>query len=325
MTLERFLTRGEPNWTELENLVTEAGSRPSSIGSARVLRLGELYRAATADLSAARQRYPNDPIVQRLETLVIRSRSIVYSKNRNRRSIRKFYGTTYWELIVDRPGLLAFAIASLVVPAVVGYIYAATSPESVLSIVPSAFLWVTEEQPSGTEIGLNSAQLAEFSFLVLVNNIRVTVLAFAVGIGLGIGTFALIALNGVIFGAVAALGVEAGNGALLVEAIVAHGILEFSCIVLGALAGYRLASAVIKPGIRPRNVALVEEAGPAAQLALGTAPFLVLAGFVEGYVSRTGTSAATSIIIGFTLAGAFWLTAALRGTRQNRTRAFASR
>ena len=288
MTLDRFLTQGEPNWTELESLVTDAGSRPSSIGTTNVLRLGELYRAATADLSVARQHYPGDPIIHRLETLVIRSRSLVYSRNRDRMSVWTFYSTRYWELIVERRLLLAAAIATLIVPAIVGYLYATTSPEAVVSILPPAFLWVTEEQPFGTDIGLNAAQLAEFSFQVLLNNIRVTVLAFAVGIALGIGTFALIAFNGLIFGAIAALAVDAGNGALLVEAVVAHGILELSCIVLGGLAGYRLASAVIKPGLRPRRVALVQEAGPAGQLALGTAPFLVLAGFVEGYVSRTG-------------------------------------
>ena len=44
MTLNRSLTDGEPTWVELQDLVESAGTRPSSLGSTRLLRLGTLYR-----------------------------------------------------------------------------------------------------------------------------------------------------------------------------------------------------------------------------------------------------------------------------------------
>ncbi len=81
----------------------------------------------------------------------------------------------------------------------------------------------------------------------------------------------------------------------------------------------------MNPGLRPRKVAIVEEAIPAGLLALGTAPFLVVAGFVEGFVSRTGTTAVPATIIGFLIGGGFWLAAVRQGAGQNRTRDLASR
>lgn len=325
MTLDRFLTDGEPTWAELQTLVTAAGTRPSRLGGERLLRLGSLYRAAAADLAQARQRFPGDPVVRRLEALVLRSRALVYAKARRRLTIRQFYARRYWELIVERRKLLALAVASLIVPMLIGYLYAAANPQTISAIVPGAFLWITEPRPSGTDIGFSRPELTAFSFQVLTNNIQVTITAFALGILLGLLTFAVIAFNGLVFGVITALAIEAGNGALLVEAVVAHGVLELSCIVIGGLAGFRLAAAVINPGLRPRRVAVVEEAGPAALLAMGTAPFLILAGFVEAFVSRTGTTAAPATVIGFGIGGTFWLLAVGLGTRQKRMRSLASR
>ncbi len=325
MTLDRFLSEGEPTWAELESLVKAAGTRPASLGSRRLLRLGALYRAAASDLAQARHRFRGDPVVDRLERLVGRARALVYTRSRRRRSLVEFYSTRYWELIVERRRLLALAAGALLVPILIGFLYASANGEQVRQLVPSAFLWVTEERPAGTDLGLTRAELTAFSFQVLVNNIQVTVTAFAVGIALGLVTFGLIAYNGLIFGILTALAIDAGNGALLVEAVMAHGVLELSCIVIGGVAGFRLAAAVVNPGQRPRRVAVVEEAGPAALLALGTAPFLILAGFIEGFVSRTGTTAVPATIIGFVVGGAFWVTAVVRGTAQNRTRDLAIR
>ena len=321
MTLDRFLIQGEPTWTELQSLVDQAGSRPKRLGSDRFLRLGTLYRSAAADLSQARLNYPGDPVVTRLETLVMKARGLVYAKRRGKLTIREFYAKRYWELIVERRGLLLLAFGALFVPALIGFL----NPETFRTLVPTEALVWTEARPEGTDLGLSQAALTEFSVFVLVNNIQVTILAFATGILFGVVTFTLIAYNGLILGAFSALVIEAGNAALLTEIIVAHGVLELSCIVVGAAAGFRLASAVVNPGLRPRRVALTEEAGQAALLAIGTAPFLVLAGFVEGFVSRTGNTAGISTVIGFTIGGGFWLLAAVLGTRQNRTRALASR
>jgi uncharacterized membrane protein SpoIIM required for sporulation len=325
VTLDRFLKQGEPTWAALQSLLTKAGSNGSSLTSTEVVKLASLYRTTAADLAFARARFDGDPVISRLETLAIRARSMVYRKRRKRVTVVDFYRRRYWQLIVERRAILLLASLALVGPMVIGFLYAVAAPESVQGILPEGFLWVTTEQPAGTDIGANSEQLAAFSFTVLTNNIRVTLTAFALGITLGLATFALIAFNGLIFGALTALAFDAGNGALFIEAVAAHGVLELSCIVIGGAAGFRIAAAIVNPGLRPRRVAIVEESGQAALLAIGTAPFLFLAGFIEGFVSRTGTTALPAVLIGFGVGGAFWLAAVMLGTTQNDTRDLAPR
>ena len=54
-TLDEFVAERAPVWTELEQLVDTAGSKPSRLGADGVRRLGTTYRAAAADLAIARR------------------------------------------------------------------------------------------------------------------------------------------------------------------------------------------------------------------------------------------------------------------------------
>ncbi len=332
MTLERFRSERKATWDQLERLVRRAGSRPAALGGDEIRRLGSLYRSTAADLAQIRQRFPHDPIAVELDELVRRAQALVYGRasRDGRLTFREFFATEYWRTLMERPGLLLLAALMLVGPGVTGLVLALSDPVTTAALVPGDFLWVAESRQASTDIGADAEGLAAFSTAVLVNNIQVTVLAFALGITFGIGTGLVTAYNGFILGAVVGLGAEADNGALLVEAVAAHGILELSCVVVAALAGLRLASGLVSPGLRPRRIALREESVAAVKLVVGTAPWLVLAGFVEGFVSRTGTTAGPAVVTGVLLGGAYWWLAAARGTGppepgQNRARDLARR
>src|SRR5262249_22578629 len=67
-----------PEWAELPRRVEAARTSPARLGPDAVRRLAPLYRATAADLAIARRRYPHDPVVARLDTLVQRGRQAVY-------------------------------------------------------------------------------------------------------------------------------------------------------------------------------------------------------------------------------------------------------
>lgn len=303
-TLRRFQSDRQPRWEELEALLNRAGKRPEKVGGRGIRRLGELYRAAAADLVAARRRFPDDPVVDRLEDLVRRGQGLIYERSSRRGNLVDFFADRYWILLWDRRRPLALAALILIVPALVMVLWAQSAPETVAGIVPAQFLWVTESET--TDQGLGAVGLAGFSTFVLTNNIRVALTAFVAGITWGVGTALLIGYNGILFGALTGLAAGAGNLRLLGEATLAHGILELSCIVVAGAAGLSLGRAMLRPGHRTRIDSLAHEGRLSLQIAAGTAPWLVIAGLVEGYASRVGLALAPTAVIGVMLGAAFW-------------------
>jgi uncharacterized membrane protein SpoIIM required for sporulation len=64
--------------------------------------------------------------------------------------------------------------------------------------------------------------------------------------------------------------------------------------------------ALVEPGARTRPEALSAEAPRAVVLVLATAPWLVLAGLVEGFVTPHHLPLLPAVAIGFGLATPYW-------------------
>jgi uncharacterized membrane protein SpoIIM required for sporulation len=309
--LARFEDERRPRWGEYRALLEAAGKRPERLDGQEVRRLAGLYRAAAADLVAARRRFPDEPVVQYLEDLVKRGQGLIYERSARRGNLIDFFADRYWQLLWERRAPLALAGLILVGPALLMAQWALSAPEAVAGLVPPQFLWVTEA--GTTDQGMGAVGLAGFSTFVLTNNIRVALTAFVAGVTWGVGTALLIGYNGALFGALTGLAAGAGNLRLLGEATLAHGILEFTCIVVSGAAGLSLGRAILRPGHLRRVESLGREARLALQIAAGTAPWLVVAGLVEGYASRVGLGLVPTAIIGLLLGGGFWLLLWWRG------------
>ncbi|TML24367.1 MAG: stage II sporulation protein M [Actinobacteria bacterium] len=300
-------------WEELEELVRAAGRRSRGLDSDRVLRLGELYRSAAADLAVARQRWPGDPAVRRLDELVARARHLVYAAPHRRLSALGFFATGYWRLVAARPLMLAVSALLLFAPAALAAGWAVDDPGAAGGLVPAQYRSVAEPRTQGTDLGLSADEEAGTAAEIFTNNIRVTFGAFAGGITGGVLTAAVLLFNGVLLGAVAGLAWGAGNSRPFVELVVAHGVLELSCIVVAGAAGLRLGWALIAPGRLPRGLAVGQEARRAVLIALGTAPWLVVAGLVEGFLTPSGLGLARAIAIGACLGTVYWSLVLWRG------------
>jgi uncharacterized membrane protein SpoIIM required for sporulation len=308
LKVERFREEREGDWRELDELL---GRRRRERRDARsVLRLAALYRAAAADLALARRRYGGDPIVMRLESLVVRGRQAVYTEEPRRASPREFFARTYWQRVRERPGPLWLAIGLLLVPAILAGIWAMDDPGSALGLVPGNLRGAI--QPVG-DTGMTTAQTAAFSSAVLTNNIQVTFLAFATGILFGVGTAVVLAYNGATLGAVAGGAIGAGNGQGFVEFVAAHGVIELSCIAVAAAAGLRVGYAIVAPGALPRREALAVEARAAVAIILGTIPWVVLAGLIEGFVTRSGFGLWPGVVLGVSVGVVYWTLVVVRG------------
>jgi uncharacterized membrane protein SpoIIM required for sporulation len=301
--LDRFVEEREPQWRELEDALKDAGGKPERLGPDGVRRLARLYRAAAADLAQARRSFAGDPLVRRLESLVTRARPVVYSSDVRRAPLRDFVVSGYWRRVRERPLLLAGAWMLMLVPAVLAMLWASSDPGAAVGLLPEQFRHAGDAGGGGLASG---GDQAAFSSAIFTNNIRVAFLVFAGGVLLGLGTAVVNVYNGVIVGTVMGLAAGAGHGSAVVELVAPHGFLELSCIAVAAAAGFRIGAAVIDPGPRARVAALVAEARVGAEVVLGTIPWLVLAGVVEGFVTPRRIGVVPALVLGIGLAAVFW-------------------
>ena len=306
MNLDRFLRDRAPSWAELQALVTEAKGRPERLGPDRLRRLGALYRSVAADLAIARRRFPADPAAAELADLVGRARHLVYAAGSRRESLLDFLQRGYWRRIRERPLLLAVSAVLLLAPMALAAAWGLSDPGAAAGLLPGQFAGVTERRPEGADLDLPLATRAALSSEIFTNNISVTFATFAGGISAGLLTAAALLYNGTLLGLVTGLAVGAGNTEDFVQLVVPHGVLELSCIVVAGAAGLRLGWAVVDPGTRPRSDAVVAEARPAVETALGTALWLVLAGLVEGFLTPAGVGLVPAVFVGVGLGAVYW-------------------
>jgi uncharacterized membrane protein SpoIIM required for sporulation len=306
VNLEGFSRERGPAWSDLDALVDTAGRRPERLGAANVRRLGELYRAAAADLSLARTRWPGDPVTLQLEQRVGRARHLVYDAPTRRDSLRSFVARDYWRAVRELRLQLAIAAVLLFGACGLSGVWADRDPAAAAGVVPGAYQSVTHRRPHGADLRLSRDERTGIAGEIFTNNIRVTLLAFAAGVTAGVGTALLLIANGVMLGVVGGLAVGSGNGRVFFELVTAHGVLELSCIVVASAAGLRMGWALVEPGPIKRTTALGRRARQAIKVVLGTAPWLVVAGLIEGFLTPAGLGLPAVLAIGIGAAGAYW-------------------
>jgi uncharacterized membrane protein SpoIIM required for sporulation len=308
--LEAFIETRRDSWAELESAIEHAKGKPERLGADGVMRLGTLYRGATADLALARRRFPTDPVRGRLERLVGKAGLLVYEGSDRRSSAIAFFSRGYWRAVAERPVLVAGAWLFLMGPAVLAAFWAMENPDAAAAFIPGDFSGAVDP-PS--DAGTTAAQEAAFSVELFTHNIQVTFLGFALGITLGIGTAFILAFNGLILGTIAGAAIEAGNGEAFAEFVIPHGPIELSCIVVTAAAGARMGWALVEPGPGERKSALARESKTAVMVVLGTMPWLVVAGLVEAFVRSQGLPAPVLIGVGLGIFGVFSTLVVVRG------------
>ena len=314
-TLGVLLRERQPDWDELDSLVSAASGRRNKAGSANLLRIAELYRAASADLVSLRQRWPRDPRVEELARIVTRAHTVVYGESEPalQRGVVAFFTRRFWFLVRERPRPLTLAVALILIPAVLGVLWAWVDPGQASLFAPGAIQAVTLHRPHGANLGIPTAQQSAFASSIFTHNILVALLAFAGGLTGGLLTAYLLVTNGLLIGVFAGLAMGAGTTSLFVQLVIPHGLLELSCIAVAGTAGFRLAKALIDPGPRTRAAAVVSEAVPALELVAGVAVCLVVAGTVEGFVTPSGLGLGGDLLIGIGLFSIFWSLVIFRG------------
>ncbi len=120
---------------------------------------------------------------------------------------------------------------------------------------------------------------------LMINNISVSFKAVAGGITGGIFTVYIMALNGILIGAVATLVAQHNLAYPFWAFVLPHGSLELPAIFFAGGAGLLIGKAILFPGKYRRLDALKYYGDRAAKLVFGVVVMLIFAGIIEGFFS----------------------------------------
>lgn len=288
MISARWLEKRRPHWLRLERLVTQSGRRSvASLKPAELQELALLYRQSASDLATVREDPASKQLAVYLNQLLGRAHNLIYMGRRtSRRGIWTFYKDTFPAIFRETfPDTFA-AFAVFLTAMFAGFAMGMADPSFTRYFLGPQMIDTIERHKMWTQSIVTIKPLA--SSAILTNNISVAFTTFALGITAGIGTVYMMLLNGLMMGVVAVACWSEGMSIALWSFVAAHGVLELPAIFIAGGAGMGIARGLLFPGTLPRRESLVRAGARSVRLVLGTIPMLLVAGFVEGFVSPTG-------------------------------------
>jgi uncharacterized membrane protein SpoIIM required for sporulation len=288
MRERRFVLARRARWERLAELVDRAAGRGvRSLTTVEIDELALAYRAATSDLAIARTRGEDPLVLEHLNLLTARAHAVVYvaTAHTGWNRIGRFVTRDFPREVRRSWAPIVFCALVTIVSALIAYASVSNDPTNVHALLPDRVAQPITRSLHDSNFAFDRAFSSSEAALVITNNVKVAVFAFAGGMTAGLLTAWVILENGVLVGAYGALFAHAGFGADYWATIAPHGVIELSAIQIAGGAGLVLAGGYLRPGRARRRDALVLAARRAATLILGVALMLVVAGTIEGFVT----------------------------------------
>lgn len=276
-----FIGQNKEKWAEFERVL--------SSGSADAERLSRLFVETTDDLSFARTYYPNRSVRVYINGIAQYVYHKVYrNRRREKGAFKRFWKADLPDAVWHARKTLLAAFLIFLLGMGIGLLSSAHDPSFVNLILGDSYVEMTERNiAKGNPLGVyDQGGMLETFLYITWNNIRVGVLCFLLGLLFQAGSVFIILSNAVMVGAFFWFFIERKLFGEMFYAVMLHGTLELSMIVLAGAAGMTLGRGLVHPGSYSRLQALLISARHGIRIMLGVSAFLVVAGFIEGFATR---------------------------------------
>lgn len=295
LNLRAFLDKERPALEELQSTLKRLEDDASlAMSIAEIERLDYLCHRAASALAKLSTLPATEEIRSHLGALVAQAHTELYDVRAHgpRFRLGAWLSSTIPLVVRKHAPALGLAILVTLLGAAFGALAIASNQPDVKEIIlPFSHLQGTptervQQEESGLHQGL-SGHHGQFAAQLMVNNIRVSLLALALGMFFGLGTLVLLFYNGVILGAVVFDYLRAGQGEFLAGWLLPHGTIEIPAILIAGQAGFILGGAILGWGDRtPVGTRLRQVGGDLMTLIGAVALLLVWAGIVESFLSQ---------------------------------------
>ena len=273
-----FLRLNEAKWQQYE-------SQPPAGPDELAARFVEL----TDDLAYAQTFYPGSPTTRYLNDLTARQHQAIYkNKTESTGRFREFWRQELPLLVARHHRTLAVSFVLFTVFTLLGVLSAVYDDTFVRVVLGDAYVNKTLENiERGDPMAVYKSMSETPMFLLItINNIYVSLVAYALGATLGVGTVWALFRNGLMLGSFQYFFYQKGVLLPSLLTIWIHGTLEISAIVLAGGAGFVMARGLLFPGTYSRADSFRQAARDGLKLAIGLVPIFIVAGFLESFVTR---------------------------------------
>ncbi len=277
-----FVKQNKHKWLQFESvLVNNTEITPDD--------LSNLYIEVTDHLSYAQTFYPNSQTLNYLNHLAATAHQKIYKTKKEKKN--RFY--TFWvkefplEFYSYQKELLITFFICLLFTAIGAY-SAATDGAFVRSILGDAYVNMTLENISNDDPMAVYKKMGELDMFlgITINNIRVALMCFTLGILFGIGTVYVLMQNFIMLGSFQYFFYDKGMLWESARTIWIHGTIEISVIIIAGCAGLVVGKSILFPGTYSRLTSFVKGTKAGLKIVISTVPLFVVAGFLEGFVTR---------------------------------------
>ncbi len=280
-------------WDALTQLLDRADHQGlEKLSVAELKQLCRLYRHVTIDLSRARTDGDDPELIRYLNYLAARAHGRVYRTRPVHIGPLFAFLTRGFPRLVRRHALpLLVASSVFVLTTLASWLAVVREPELAYTIFDEQVVEYENlrlERQQGEYRGnftFDVGQSPLVAVMIIGNNIRVAISAFAFGALCCLPCVLMLVYNGRMLGTLSGLVWNRGYFLDFYSLILTHGVLELTAICISGGAGLMLGWAVIAPGPYTRRDALRRVAGEAFGLLAGAALMLVVAGIIEAYVT----------------------------------------
>ncbi len=277
-----FVKQNKDKWLRFESLLHNRENISPD-------ELSNLYVEVTDQLSYAQTFYPESKTLVYLNHLASQSHQLIYkTKRESSKRFITFFTEEFPLLFYSYQRQLLIAFLTFLLFSIVGAYSTAHDETFVRSILGDGYVNMTLDNiENGDPMAVYKGSNEMSSFLgITINNIKVALYAFVYGILFSIGSLIIIMQNAVMVGSFQYFFYEQGVLWESVRTIWIHGTIEISVIIIAGCAGMVVGNSILFPKTYTRLDSFKRGMKNGLKIVVSTIPFFIVAGFLEGFVTR---------------------------------------
>ena len=277
-----FINQNKSKWLDFELSLTQKSKHNPD-------ELANLYIQLLNDLSYSQTYYPKSKTTIYLNFLVSQMYRKIYKTRRMEHNrVAFFFRTEVPGLVYQYRKQVLFAFVIFFFFCLLGVLSARYDKTFVRLILGDDYVNMTLKNiDKGDPMAVYKSGNSMGSFIgITMNNIGVASKAFIYGLSGGILTFYIAFQNAIMLGSFQYFFYEQGVFIESLKGIWLHGAMEIFSIIISTAAGFVLAGSILFPKTYSRLYSFKTGVRDSLKIFISIIPFFVVAGFIEGFVTR---------------------------------------